>query len=267
MEPVPEADIDIHEWTAWASWTFCPECGRRRANGKIASEWWKQGAKAVAVKCIKGCDLHPQDLSREQACREDKAEADENDQDPVEASEKPTGPLRAYITPSNIRAAKTDDAGACGYGATGQHQWSTMYQADKDPAKGDWPACILHLTEADARELAIVTLKVQHAHVRGGNAPTHNIKKTGVVTAHWRREDVEAKLTSPSTRAALAWLMTYNSTYQTYIEMHRRELAAMNKPNGWFVIKKRHSFYSRCQGSKSQHDLGFILSLSTGTVI
>ena len=54
-----EGDFKIHEWIAWASWTFCPACGRHRADGKLVARWWKRGQAAVAVRCSGGCDRNP----------------------------------------------------------------------------------------------------------------------------------------------------------------------------------------------------------------
>ena len=57
-----EDALDVQDWMAWASWTFCPLCGHRRPNGKLTPHWWRRGASAVSARCKGGCDPHPQDL-------------------------------------------------------------------------------------------------------------------------------------------------------------------------------------------------------------
>eukprot|EP00973_Karenia_brevis_P046847 6499217-Karenia_brevis.AAC.1 len=140
------SDGDEQDWIAWASWTFCPKCGRRRADGKLVANWKKFGARAVAIACPSGCDFHPQQLC-----------ADESNGVPCEGGEaekaQTAGPLRAYVTPSNTRdnmlAVCQPDASmqpADAYGPNGEYKWSEMYPGPGDhPGKGDWPECILSL--------------------------------------------------------------------------------------------------------------------------
>ena len=45
-------------------------------------------------------------------------------------------------------------------------------------------------------ELRIVALRVESKEVRGGKASTTNLKKLGVVTAHWMHRKVEHNLKS-----------------------------------------------------------------------
>ena len=109
----------------------------------------------------------------------------------AQAEEATTGDtLHSYVTPSQQRANNDDADKPNEYGPHGEHKWSEMYGANQDPGKGDWPQCLLILTEAEVHKLSVITLRVKQEQVRGGRAPTHNLKKCGVVTAHWRRDDV-----------------------------------------------------------------------------
>jgi hypothetical protein len=97
---------------------------------------------------------------------------------------------------SQSRAAEVTEEGRAPYGTNGDTDWNQLFQKNGNPAEGDWPECILNLTMEQVHQLSVITLRVAHTKVRGGNAPTHNLKKTGVVTAHWRREGVEVGLKS-----------------------------------------------------------------------
>ena len=62
-----------------AAWTFCPSCGRRRSDGRLAG--WR--ASFPATPCRRGCDLEPAILESA----------------PNEESQRPSGTLAAYVTP------------------------------------------------------------------------------------------------------------------------------------------------------------------------
>ena len=68
-----------------------------------------------------------------------------------------------------------------------------MYKPD---SLGDWPLEIMRLDMNEANSLSVITIRCQYKEVRGGNAPTTNLKKTGVSTGHWRKEDVTTNLTA-----------------------------------------------------------------------
>ena len=167
-------------------------------------------------------------------CGSLKQEVEVEDQEHDKIAKKTHGPLRAYVTPDNKRGAKVDTESNGAYGAQGQFKWTEMYS---EPAQGDWPKCILELKEAEVHKLQVITLRVKNDQVRGGKAPTYNLKKTGVVTAHWRRERLEDGLTSQGLKDAFAWLMRYNGKYRWYVEEHRRKLAQSDKAEDWFVIE------------------------------
>ena len=81
----------------------------------------------------------------------------------------------------------------------------------------------------------MISLRAEKRQVRGGDAPTWNWQKMGVVTAHWIRHDVSQGLT-PKAAAAFEWLMRYNATYAKYVEQHRR-LTSAERGQDWLVIK------------------------------
>ena len=72
-EPQPAANVsennddveklNVQQWVAWSSWTFCPDCGRKRANGKLDKTWQQKGASPVQVRCKGGCDPAPTELA------------------------------------------------------------------------------------------------------------------------------------------------------------------------------------------------------------
>ena len=101
---------------------------------------------------------------------------------------------------------------------------------------GDWPPELLRLTEEEAHSLSIISLRVQHSKVRGGKASTTNKKKTGVVTAHWKRLSVRRGLTD-NAKAAFEWLISNNDIYRNYFDQHETILKQTNKAKDWFVIK------------------------------
>ena len=52
-----------HAWIRTASWTFCPDCGRRRPDGKFHADDRRANANAsVRVPCDPCCDLPPHAL-------------------------------------------------------------------------------------------------------------------------------------------------------------------------------------------------------------
>ena len=55
-----------HKWIMDASWTFCPDCGRRRPDGKFLVQDNESSANAVRVQCDPCCDLPPHVLEQEQ---------------------------------------------------------------------------------------------------------------------------------------------------------------------------------------------------------
>ena len=59
--------------------------------------------------------------------------------------------------------------------------------------------------------------------------PTSNLKKTGVVTAHWRRHHVRTHLSSDKVRRAYNWLYVHNSTYRQFADTHSRLLLQPNR--------------------------------------
>lgn len=203
----PPALLDDRLWAQHCSWTFCPKCFRRRPDGKLGPTCGLL-AKDVERACANGCDLAP-----DQLCVE------------LSPDSVPAKWQRPYVTPSSSRLP----SGLSGrYGRQGEHSWADMF------ASGHWPLQILQLTEEECHSLSILTLRVQHKEVRGGKAPTFNLKKTGVATAHWRRQDVETAL-SANAAAAFQWLMSYNNIYRRYIVQHRALLAARPRA-GWFVV-------------------------------
>ena len=66
---------------------------------------------------------------------------------------------------------------------------------------------------------------------------TYNLKKTSIVKASWRRQDVESQLQAPIAKAAYRWLYEHNATYRRYVDMHRRKLkeAADNPEFTWWI--------------------------------
>ena len=211
-------ELCISEWVSWGSWAICPDCGREQPIGKLQPRWWERGESATSVKCNGGCDAHPWDLSQRK-----EPEAG-NVADESEAKQKP---CRPYITPRKVRPPPSSQKGV--------EQWNNMFSHDENKeGKGDWPDEIWNLSPTEVKKLCVVTLKVKHSEVRGGNAPTTNKKKTGVVTAHWRRQDIEANLDSDDLRKAFKWLMKHNKFYAKYIEEHKELLNRESKPPDWF---------------------------------
>ena len=190
------------QWTACASWSFCPACGLRRANTRVDRAWERKGAAAVSAKCIGGCDPGPAELEIDKA----------ND------DEKPGRRLRAYVTP---RLSGDRCAGAEGPGLS---------------ERGDWPEELLCLTIDEARSLQIIDIYADCTKVRGGRAPVTNLKKTAVVKAKWRTREVAQALQSENARRAYLWLMENNRTYRAYVGQHQRALA--DQPGDqWPAIK------------------------------
>ncbi|CAE8634707.1 unnamed protein product [Polarella glacialis] len=238
-----EADdeTDEQEWVAWGSWTFCPDCGRRRPDGKWCKAWRKQEAASVAVRCKGGCDRAPQQLCVDRVV--DSPSVQDEAPKPEQLTAK--GRLNAYVIPRQDRAREHVDYLGTGakeaegsnerYGPRGEFNLSEMYGPGNF---GDWPLEILQLTDQEVQCLSVVTLRVQQSDVRGGMAPTSNKKKTGVVTAYWRRSEVGFGL-SVKALAAFEWLMRYNETYRRFVERHRALLAvpALDRADDWFVIK------------------------------
>ena len=176
----------------------------------------------MAHKCVGGCDRSPQELSAQVMERSAAKEADATR-------------LKPYVTPRNDRIPVDDNGPKEDFGANGEHKFSEMYSQG---GHGDWPQQILDLTKEEARSLAVITLRVQSKEVRGGKAPTTNLKKTGVVTAHWRKTEITSNLTEKAT-AAYEWLMQYNPSYKSYVDQHRALLKtpAEARSQDWFVIK------------------------------
>ena len=54
------------KWISDASWTFCPDCGRRRPDGKFQAQDNESTANAVRVQCDPCCDHLPHVLEEEQ---------------------------------------------------------------------------------------------------------------------------------------------------------------------------------------------------------
>ena len=225
--------FNIQDWVANGSWTWCPNCHRRRPNGKLTSNWRAKGRAAVEIKCKGGCDKNPHELSSMQ----EGAPADDSEDEVLyEGGAAEAG--KPYIIPSTDRAIHREGGVESVYGKDGEHKLVGMYtNAAGDIMNGDWPQCILDLTHVEIFKLNVVTLRVKHDKRRGGKAPTFNYKKLGVVTAHWRRTSVERGLDTPALREAYRWLMKYNSTYRSYVGEHTLLLLEKDKPEDWFVIK------------------------------
>ena len=265
-----EVDKLFHtsEFAAWSSWSFCPACGRRRADGKLSPDWHKKGRALVERKCNGGCDHGPQELCVDQVSDDDKRNDDDDEVYNECAQSK-----RPYITPRIDRPPNevpVDDAAGpvvepVPYGPKGEHAWSAMYG---EGGLGDWPSQILKLSTKEAEALSVITLKVQHTRVRGGHAPTSNLKKTGVVTAHWRRTDVTAGITQKC-RLAFDWLMEYNPTYKRFVEQHRKLLGvrASDRAKDWFVIKTVQLLMQMPGVEVAQHGLGCIRLQNLQTLI
>ena len=54
------------KWISDASWTFCPDCGRRRPDGKFQAQDNESTANAVRGQCDPCCDHPPHVLEEEQ---------------------------------------------------------------------------------------------------------------------------------------------------------------------------------------------------------
>jgi hypothetical protein len=206
-----DAEWEEQDWAAIASWTFCPDCGRRRPDGKLAKTWEARKSKTVCVKCTGGCDFDPITLETEVARNGD----DEPDDFPrperpqPKAKSKAKARLKTYVTPQ-------------------KEHWNDRRDKDFNVFQ--------ELTHAEACSLAPLDIKCDYITVKGGNAPVGNKKKTGVVRAAWRKNDVELGLTDKA-KVAFTWLCDNNSTYKGFIEQHRA-LIQESKPDddGWRVI-------------------------------
>ena len=62
-------------------------------------------------------------------------------------------------------------------------------------------------------------------------------KKTQVIKARWQRTDIQAGLPTAAARAAFAWLMEHNTTYQEYIKNNKRLLAERHVDGDrWWMV-------------------------------
>ena len=118
-----------HDWIAAASWTFCPDCGRRRPDGVLEEHWFRKGNKAVAVPCDKGCDLPPHKLLEKGDAGPPKNDSRNTEGDEPAPKRKKQEKLQAYVTPN----------------------------------QADWPEVFLRrgkpvLTEMEAKSLSIILL-------------------------------------------------------------------------------------------------------------
>ena len=128
--------------------TFCPTCGRRRANGKLEEGWLRRkdvssvkpaersDVSRVAVPCNGGCGLRAAALC---------AQRDVGNPDGTR--------LAAYVTPQ----------------------------------QDDWPQVLLTLSDAEATSLQIIRLDCTYRTIQPGKSPVASTKKTQVIKATWRR--------------------------------------------------------------------------------
>ena len=194
-------------WIANGSWSFCPKCGRRRADGRLVMSWESKGQRIVEIPCPGQCDFRPSQLL-ENLLAEEKPQAEGDEQI-----------VAAEIPPSTSKAKR-------GY----------SLKAYVTPQSEDWPEELRCLHEADAKALSIIDLHVDYKRIKGGNAPVTNKKKISITRASWRKADLEPQLPSDAAKNAFAWLMQHNDTYRHYIEMHRQILAQLSKAEGWHII-------------------------------
>ena len=219
-----EEDPDWKElaWMWLGARTYCPKCGRRRTDGELKRNWWKRGRACVESCCKGGCDPEPEELE----ATDDAARA------------KPKGgTARYYVTPQ-------------------RHHWpvydgTEFVLQDPNAPVSDDCVSMLDLPPAVAESLAVIDIKVDTSALvkkdscrpatlrKGVTAPCapHNVKKTGVVKAAWRREDIKAKLREPIAIAAYNWLYENNDTYRKYVDIHKLKLKeARDDPNfQWWV--------------------------------
>ena len=184
-----DTELLERDWAVQAAWTFCPLCGRRRADGKLTANWQRRGAKAAAATCAGGCDLEPAKLD-----------------EPAPETEEQGPCLKAYVTPA-------------------QHHWQSPNQ----------PNLFKQLSAAEATSLALLDIKCDYKVIKGGGAPMSNKKKTAVVKAVWRGQDVEASLSAPA-KLAFDWLCANNATYARWLRHHRQLLADNQGVEGWRPI-------------------------------
>ena len=127
---------------ATASWIFCPECNRQRADGKISKDWHSsRGGNLAKRKCVGGCDKRPVELDLKP----------KGNGPPAVESAKSTP--KAYVTPlgeslSEPVIAKLNDP----------------FPDDSIPDKekeSDWPPQLLELTEDEVRPLTPLDIKCE----------------------------------------------------------------------------------------------------------
>ena len=178
------------DFIALASWTFCIRCGRRRPGKLIIPQKdkctelvkWYETDRVVEMNCIPSCDLSPDQLEHQ---------LDPND------NKRGDDRVKFYVTP-NV---------------------------------GDWPDVFLNqdgtpaLDKAERQSLQLIYLDATYNIVRGmvgSKAPVTNMKKTAVIKATWREDDVERALPTNRARAAFHWLLEHNATYREYLTNQRR---------------------------------------------
>ena len=191
---------EAHAWMQTPSWTFCPECGRRRLQPDVNWGWALRREQAVERKCEHGCDHQPETLMKEH---------------PQEEKPEKTKKLMAYMVPD-------------------EHHWHA-FRDHVCEGTATWDVLHELLPEADMKALAIIDIKIDYETKRGGSASVTSKKKKSIVRAVWRPRDVEEALPSLPCRRAFEWLRDNNSTYQSYLRDHR-ELLAKNRDNknqGW----------------------------------
>ena len=193
-------ETEAHEktWVRTGSWTYCPDCGRVRADGKFAADWHsRRGGGSAHRTCAGGCDLRPVEL-------DDKPREDEPE---VVRSAKST--LKAYVTPRDDPLSRK----------VGQGRPAADLESD-------WPPVLLELTEAEVHMLAPIEIKCEFKTVRGGKASVTNRQKTSVIRGVWRKKSVAEGIASAgvAVNAAYTWLMDHNETYKLYVSKHEQLL-------------------------------------------
>ncbi len=173
------------------SWTYCPKCGLRLADGR-------PGQRSV---CKNGhrCDLSPDllelDLSKDDA--------------------RPRGDVQYYTSPN-----------ACHWPRYREVDGQYYMLIENASAEEQAQESVLELSAPEAESLAPVRINCEVGIARGGAAATVNMQKKSVIRAEYKAEPVVQSLGTARARAAYHWLMASNPTYASYTQEHLRVLAA-----------------------------------------
>ena len=194
--------VDPKRWAeaaAEAECTMCRICGQVCRRGEVAGDApHSAGEKILMITCDTCTGENPSSMHVPAG--------------PPAALAPSTGKLKVYVTPQ-------------------RGDWCEALFC-KTPEEGG-------LTDAECASLAPIDIRCDYVTMSGKykRAPVTSKKKTSIVRATWRKQEIQERSLSHRAPEAFRWLQANNATYARYLEYHRKLLEKPDKETGWHIIK------------------------------